>query len=97
MERSMAQPRRRTAGAKVSAYQAETRVLRDRAEARWTEIGLPMAEFEKTLVATRENAGSEVLRRILREEVGAPFYRPGTPAAAREAAIEASQFSNIRW
>jgi hypothetical protein len=73
------------------SYQAETRLLRERAEARWAEIGLPMAEFEKTLVATRENAGSEVLRQVLREEVGALFYKAGTRTAELELVIEGAE------
>lgn len=71
--------------------EAKTRELRKRGEARWTEIGLPMAEFEKTLVAGRENAGSEVLRQILREQVGMRYYKTGTRLGAAEPAIEPSE------
>lgn len=78
-------------GAVLSRYNAKTSALAQRAEARWAEIGLPMAEFEKTLVAGRENAGSEIVRKILREQVGAHFYKVGTAAAAREPAIEQSE------
>ena len=65
-------------------YEVRTRALFARAEARWSEIGRPMAEFEKTLAPTQENAGSEVTRQVLREQVGTRFYKEGTAAADRE-------------
>ncbi len=39
-------------------YDAGTRSIAARGEARWTEIGWPMAELEKTLTPGHENAGS---------------------------------------
>ncbi|HSI15180.1 MAG TPA: hypothetical protein VK961_24215 [Chthoniobacter sp.] len=75
----------------LSTYNAKTRVLRQRAEARWAEIGLPMAEFEKTLVAGRENSGSAVLREVLRNQLGMHFYKVGTRLGASEPAIEQSE------
>ncbi len=72
-------------------YEARTRAIFARAEARWTEIGLPLAEFEKTLAPSHENAGSEVVRQVLREQVGTRFYKEGTAAAGREPVVERSQ------
>lgn len=77
-------------GVFVWIYDAGTRSLIARADARWTEIGLPMAEFEKTLAPSRENAGSQVLRKVLRNEVNSLFYKNGTPAADREPSIQFS-------
>lgn len=75
------------AGAALYSYNAGTRALGRRAEARWAEIGLPLNEFEKTLGPGQENAGSEVLRQVLREQVYAHFYKDGTRAGKREPAI----------
>jgi hypothetical protein len=74
--------------AAVWGYDAQTRAIASRAEARWTQIGLPMAEFEKTLVPVAENSGSQVVRQALRELVSTRFYKEGTAAAEREPAIE---------
>ncbi len=68
-------------------YDAQTRAFVAQAEARWTEIGLPMAEFEKTLAPAQENAGSDVVRAVLREQIGSRFYKEGTAAADREPAV----------
>ncbi len=68
------------------SYEARTRAFFAKAEARWAEIGLPMAEFEKSLAPARENAGSDVVRAVLREQLGARFYKEGTAAADREPA-----------
>jgi hypothetical protein len=68
-------------------YELKTRFIAARAEARWSEIGLPTADIEKTVVASRENGGSEVLRKVLREKIGSHYYKDGTPAAAREPKI----------
>jgi hypothetical protein len=70
------------------SYEERTRALFVRAEARWSEIGRPMAEFEKTLAPTHENAGSEITRQVLREQVGTRFYKEGTAAADREPVAE---------
>ncbi len=78
-------------GVFVWSYDARTRSIAAQSEARWTEIGLPMTEFEKTITPGRENAGSEVARQVLREQVGARFYKDGTVAAAREPAITPSK------
>ncbi len=78
-------------GAFLWRYDAKTRSIAARAEERWAEIGLPMAEFEKTLAPHRENAGSEVVRQVLRELVSARFYKDGTSAAEREPALERSE------
>ncbi len=80
----------------VWSYDAKTRALAAQAEARWTEIGLPMAEFEKSLVVSRENAGSEVARQTLREFVRTRFYKEGTAAADREPPIEYSEGDEAR-
>ncbi|EDY18767.1 hypothetical protein CfE428DRAFT_3804 [Chthoniobacter flavus Ellin428] len=71
----------------LGCYELKTKSIAARAEARWNEIGLPMADIEKTFVADRENGGSEVLRKILREEIGTRYYKDGTPAAAQEPEI----------
>ncbi len=76
-----------TGGAILWCYDARTRAVAAQAEARWTEIGLPMAELEKTFTVEQENAGSEVVRQVLREHVGSRFYKEGTSAAEREPAI----------
>lgn len=73
------------------SYEAKTRSIAARAETRWSEIGMPLAEFEKTLAASHENAGSEIFRRVLREETGSSFYKVGTYGAAKEPKIENSQ------
>lgn len=78
-------------GVALYSYNAGTRALGRRAEARWAEIGLPLSEFEKTLVPDQENAGSEVLRQVLREQVYARFYKDGTRAGDREPAIAQSE------
>jgi hypothetical protein len=78
-------------GTTLSLYNRKTGELEQRAEARWTEIGLPMAEFEKTLVAGRENAGSAVLRQVLRDQLGMHFYKVGTRMGASEPVIEQSE------
>jgi len=75
------------------SYDAKTRAITVRAEARWSEIGLPMAEFEKKLAPNHENAGSAAVRQALREQVNAPFYKMGTRAGAREPAIPLSPAS----
>jgi hypothetical protein len=77
-------------------YNAGTQAIARRAEARWAEIGLPMAEFEKTLAPSQENAGSEVIRQVLREQVSSHFYKDGTRAADREPAIERSKATTDR-
>lgn len=71
-------------------YETRTQSLAARAEARWSEIGHPMAEFEKALGRSHENAGSQVLRQILRAQANAPFYKAGTPAAQFEPKMEPS-------
>jgi len=73
------------------SYDARTRSIVARAEARWSEIGLPMSEFEKTLAPSRENVGSEVVRQVLREQVNSSFYKFGTDAANREPATQSSK------
>lgn len=73
------------------SYEAKTHSFAVRAETRWTEIGLPMAELEKTFVPGRENAGSEVVRQVFRERVGSHFYKEGTRAAEREPTIMRSK------
>lgn len=78
-------------GVALATYNVKTRAIGRRAEARWAEIGLPMAEFEKTLVAGRENAGSEILRQILRKSVGMPYYKMGTRLGAAEPEIKPTQ------
>lgn len=78
-------------------YILGTRSILRRAEARWTEIGLPMAEFEKSLTPTHENAGSEVFREVLREQIGSHFYKDGTRAAGHEPAIEPSEATTNLW
>jgi hypothetical protein len=50
-----------------------------------------MADLEKTLAPSHENAGSAVVRQVLREQVSSRFYRDGTAAAEREPAIERSK------
>ena len=80
----------------VWRYDAKTRALAAQAEARWTEIGLPMAEFEKTLIPSHESAGSEVVRQMLREIVRTRFYKEGTAAADREPPIEYSEGDEVR-
>jgi hypothetical protein len=72
-------------------YDAKTRALVSRAEIRWAEIGLPMAEFEKTLAVTHENAGSEALRQTLRERIGSKFYKDSSRAGEREPDIAPSK------
>ena len=72
------------------AYDAKTHSIAARAEARWTEIGLPMSEFEKSLTPSRENAGSAILRQVLSEQVNAIYYRTGTRAAEREPVLTRS-------
>jgi len=79
-----------TCGTAVWIFDARTRSIVTRADARWTEIGMPMAEFEKTLTPDRENAGSEAVRQALREEVNSLFYKNGTRAAQREPALRPS-------
>ncbi len=66
------------------SYEARTRTVFAQAEAGWRAIGLPLAELEKTLAPTPENAGSEVVRQVLREQVGTRFYKEGTLGADRE-------------
>ncbi len=68
-------------------YDARTHAFFAQAEARWAEIGLPMAEFEKSLAPAQENAGSDVIRAVLREQIGSRFYKEGTAAADREPAV----------
>jgi hypothetical protein len=82
------------AGIFVLGYDAKTCSIAAQAEARWTEIGLPMAEFEKSLVISRENAGSEVARQLFREFVRTRFYKEGTAAADREPEIDSSENNN---
>lgn len=84
------------AGIFVLGYDAKTRSIAARAEARWTEIGLPMADFEKSLVISRENAGSEVARQTLREIVKSRFYKEGTAAADREPPVDYSESEETR-
>jgi hypothetical protein len=79
------------AGVLAWRYDVKTRSIRSQAEARWAEIGLPMAEFESTLAPSHENAGSEVVRQVLREAVSSRFYKDGSRAAEREPAIERSK------
>jgi hypothetical protein len=74
-------------GAFLAWYELGTRAMVRKAEARWTDIGLPMAEFEKTLETTHENSGSKVFRGVLLKQIGAHFYKEGTRAAEREPAI----------
>ena len=50
-----------------------------------------MAEFEKTLVPSRENTGSDTARQTLRELVSTRFYKEGTRAANWEAAVTRSK------
>ena len=71
-------------------YDARTHAFFAQAEARWAEIGLPMAEFEKSLAPAQENAGSDVIRAVLREQIGSRFYKEGTAAADREPAAAPS-------
>ncbi len=80
----------------VWSYDAKTRALAAQAEARWTEIGLPMAEFEKTLIPRYESAGSEVVRQTLREFVRTRFYKEGTAAADREPPVDYSGEDEVR-
>jgi hypothetical protein len=78
-------------GATVWIYDAGTRSIAQRAEARWTEIGLPMDEFEKSLAPVAESRGSEVVRQVLREQVAQRFYKEGTAAASQEPVVPRSQ------
>lgn len=80
----------------VWSYDAKTRTIAAQAEARWTEIGLPMAEYEKTLTSSHESAGSKVVRQVLREFVQSRFYKEGTAAADREPPIVYSEDSATR-
>ena len=80
----------------VWSYDAKTRAIAAQAEARWTEIGLPIAEFEKSLVISRENAGSEVVRQTFSEFVGTRFYKEGTAAADREPPVQYSEINEAR-
>ena len=77
-------------------YDAKTRSIAARASRRWSEIGLSMADFERTLAPRRENMGSEIVRQVLREQVNSRFYKDGTPAAEREPAIERSKATEDR-
>lgn len=71
-------------------YEARTRAVAARAEARWAEIGMPMSEFEKALTPSRENAGSQIMRQVLREQANSLFYKVGTRASRMEPALESS-------
>jgi hypothetical protein len=73
------------------SYTAKARAIEARAEARWVEIGLPMAEFEKSLAPVVENAGSEVVRQVFREHLNQRFYKEGTRAAEREPMLTRSE------
>ncbi|MEO8350911.1 MAG: hypothetical protein ABI680_04215 [Chthoniobacteraceae bacterium] len=84
-----------TGGAVIWSYDAKTRSIAAHAEVRWREIGLPMTEFEKTFIRSHENAGSEVVRQVLREQVNAGFYKSGSPAAEHEPPIEHSEATDI--
>jgi hypothetical protein len=77
-------------------YEARTRSLAARAEARWSQIGHPMADFEKSLAPTRENDGSQVLRQILREQADAVFYKMGTRAGQLEPKLQPSEATTKR-
>ncbi len=83
------------AGIFVRLYEAKTRSIAARAGARWVEIGLPMTEFEKTLIRRHENAGSEVVRQVLREQVNAGFYKSGSPVAEHEPPIKHSEATDL--
>ena len=72
------------------SYDAKTRAIAAQAEARWAEIGLPLAAFEKTFAPSQENSGSAVVRAVLHEQLSQGFYKAGTAAAEREPAIEHS-------
>lgn len=76
-------------------YEAKTKSTVARAEARWSEIGMPLAEFEKTLITIQENDGSKLFRKVLREETGNPFYKIGSRAAAQEPPIEDSKKADL--
>ncbi|MEP6673118.1 MAG: hypothetical protein ABJF10_28440 [Chthoniobacter sp.] len=80
-----------SSGVFLWSYEAGTHSFAAQAEARWTEIGLPMMELEKTFVLGRENDGSEVVRQVFRERVGSHFYKEGTRAAEREPVITRSE------
>jgi hypothetical protein len=75
----------------VWTYEHNTKAIASRAEARWAQIGMPLDEFEKSIRASQENAGSQALRRALREEVGSHFYRDDTAMGAQEPDIPASK------
>jgi hypothetical protein len=76
-------------------YEAKTKSIAVRAEARWNEIGLPLAEFERKFVASQENAGSKVLRKVLREEIGSHFYKDGTRATVQEPVLGISEKAEL--
>jgi len=77
-------------------YEAKTDSLTARAEMRWTEIGLPMSEFESSLAPVSENSGTRVVRQAFREILAQGFYKHGTAAAIGERVIPRSgEASNL--
>lgn len=62
-------------GVTYGVYESKTRSMRQEALARWSEIGMPLPEFEKTLKPVQESEGSNVAREIFRDLLGAPFYK----------------------
>lgn len=80
----------------------QTRQIARKADARWTAIGLPMAEFEASLASGPENEGSQVVRQVLQQEVGMQFYREeptadssGSRAESEELYREALQILQV--
>lgn len=62
-------------GVSYGVYESNTRTVRQDALARWNEIGMALPEFEKTLKPVQESEGSNVVREIFRDLLGAPFYK----------------------
>ncbi len=67
-------------------YEAQTRRIQAQAAARWSAIGHPVDDIEKTVPAVAENAGSTAVRQVFRDLLGRRFYKEGTPASRQEPA-----------
>ena len=72
-------------------YSADTAAARERALARWEEIGMPLSEVEKLMKPQQETAGSRAVRQAFRDILSQRFYKEGTPAAAQEPVVPRSE------
>ncbi len=71
-------------GAAWWKFSADTAAARERALARWEEIGMPLSDVEKLMKPQQETAGSQAVRQAFRDILSQRFYKEGTPAAAQE-------------